>query len=546
MNQTLIEHLESRAHSLRDPELTFVDEGRKLTLTGLLREAHDTARGLTALGVRPGHRVAFVMPNESSFLVMLFAAQYAHATPVPLAPPFGAGSMPEYVRHVAGILADGNIGLLVVDSALPTLQDALTAALPDAVVLSQAAIPGADEELPAGRPDFEHPAFIQYTSGSTSAPKGVTLTHGNLVAGLRAIAEPSAVTPQDKWGIWAPLFHDMGIFAFLTALSAGCDVVLWHPRTFVRDPLGWLGRFADEGCTLSPAPNFALDVMVAAAKAKGLPDGLDLSRWRLLYNGGEPVNAHSVEEFQQTFGPVGFRPETMRPVLGMAEATLLVTFPPLGRAPLVRWADRKALLDGAFVPAPAHEDGSRALVSVGLAVPGVEIRISADGRAAPEGRVGEIELSGAVVTRGYFGRPVGDERTHDGWLRTGDLGVIIDGELYMVGRAKDLITVRGLNYYAEDVEAVIRDLPGLSRKRCVAIPDDERMLVVAETALEDPAERAALLDEIRNRIQTRIGLPDTKVRLAPPRFLPLTSSGKVQRRRLRSLFGELAGSPAGS
>jgi fatty-acyl-CoA synthase len=538
-DQELIEFLASRAKMSRESTITIVEEGRSLSLGELLDESRHAAMGLVARGVCPGDRVAFILPNESSFLRMLFGAQYAQAVPVPLAPPFGVASLADYVQHVSGVVADSGAAVLVVDPKMAQLYAALGTTLTEVAVVAFDEVDALAGDLPGGPVDHSQPAFIQYTSGSTSAPKGVVLTHGNLIAGLNAIAQPTEVTSADRWGVWAPLFHDMGIFSFLTALSVGCDIVLWQPRSFVRDPLGWLCRFVDEGCTLSPAPNFALDMLVSASRVKGLPADLDLSRWRLLYNGGEPVNVNSIREFQDVFGPSGFQPEAMYPVFGMAEATLLVTCPPLGRAPMVRWADREALLSGSFVPAEAHAATARALISLGSAVPGVRIRIRSEEKELPEGLVGQIELSGAVVTQGYFGRSPGEERSPDGWLRTGDLGVLLDGELHIVGRSKDLIIHRGVNYYAEDIEAVIRDLPEISRKRCAAIPHEERMAVIIETSLEDLDECMALEKAARGEIASRLGITDLSVHLVPPRSLPLTSSGKLQRRRLRALVDDL-------
>ncbi|KUJ68018.1 hypothetical protein ACZ90_22460 [Streptomyces albus subsp. albus] len=542
MNETLLGVLESRVTQGPEPSLTFVEEQRTLRLSELLAESRATARGLISLGAAPGDRTAFIMQNGSGFLNLLFGAQYAHAVPVPLALPFGYGGGDSYARHVAGILADGGIGLLVVDATLDRVRQALETALPGVTVVSsgELAPAGGEAALPGGAVPADQPAYIQYTSGSTSAPKGVALTHGNVLAGLRAIAEPSAVTSQDRWGLWVPLFHDMGVFSLLTSLSVGADVVLWQPRGGIRNPLQWLRRFAEEGCTLTSAPNFFLDALVTAVRSeRSAPEPVDLSAWRLIYNGAEPVNATSIAEFQRTFGPWGFHPEAMYPVYGMAEATLAVAFPPLGREPLVRWVDRQALLDGTLVPSDQAASGARPLVSVGRGVPGVHIRVARDGRPAPDREVGEIEISGPAVTRGYYRRPAGEERTADGWLRTGDMGVLDDDELFIVGRRKDMVIVRGMNYYAEDAEAIVRDLPGVFRKRCAAIPEEEWMALVVETELEGVEERAALVAACRREIRSRMGLGEITVYLTTPRYLPQTSSGKVQRSKLRSSLGEL-------
>ncbi|MFC0843801.1 AMP-binding protein [Streptomyces noboritoensis] len=538
MTDTLLRLMESRG-SLAS--LTFVEEDRRLSLSDLLAESRVTAGGLISLGVAPGDRVAFIMQNGSGFLRVLFGAQYAHVVPLSLALPFGYEGVDGYVELVRGILEDADARVLVVDPELARVRRALDDALPHVrVVSADSLLATADTAtVPEGAGDAEQLAYIQYTSGSTSRPKGVPLTHTNILAGLHALAASSGTTSEDRWGLWVPLFHDMGMFGVLSALSVGADVVLWRPRAGIRGPLEWLRRFAAEGCTHTGAPNFFVDALVGAAKAaKALPESADLSKVRFWGNGAEPVNARSLEEFQKTFGSWGFRPQSMCPVYGMAEATLIVTSPPPGHEPVVRWVDREALADGHFVPAAQGPD-ARAVVGVGHPVPGVDVRICVDGCPVPGDRAGEVEISGPPVMRGYYRREPGEERSADGWYRTGDMGVISDGELFIVGRKKDMIIVRGVNYYAEDAETVVRDLPGMFRKRCAAVPEEDHMALVVETALETEEERSALVAECHRQIRSRMGLDKVTVYLAPARFLPQTSSGKVQRRKLRSSLGEL-------
>ncbi|MGP8298322.1 AMP-binding protein [Streptomyces inhibens] len=541
MSETLIGLLEDRARVFPDQQLRFVEEDSDLSLAELLEGAREVARSLAGAGVRNGDLVAFVIPNSSGFLRVMFGAQYLGAVPVPLALPFGG--VDEYLNHIAGVVADGGIRHVVVDLPVERVRERLVAALPEVSVIGLGDLMAGEGALPAHTHNEDGIAFIQYTSGSTSAPKGVVLTDANIIAGLKAIATPAAVGPGDSWGLWLPLFHDMGIFSLLAALSVGADVVLWQPRTFVRKPLDWLAQFAEAGCTLCSAPNFFFDMLVAARRAwQDEPSSVDpataapdLSRWRLTFNGAEPVNAGTVEDFCTTFVPNGFRREAMYPVYGMAEATLAVTFPPLGRAPVVFHADRRQLVEHGRAVSATDPDHTRSLVGVGRPVPGVQVRIAADGAPAPEATVGEIEISGPPVTHGYYRRAAGEERTADGWFRTGDLGFLADGELYIVGRVKDMVIVGGVNYHAEDVEAVVRDHPGVYRKRCVAVLGaDETMAIVAETSLKADADRAALVKGLEAHVRSRTGLPSVRVHLVSPRYLPQTSSGKFQRRKVRS------------
>ncbi|MFD4370797.1 AMP-binding protein [Streptomyces sp. NPDC058486] len=538
MTETVLQLLESRGAL---SSLTFVEEDRRVSLADLLTESRATAGGLISLGAAPGDRIAFIMQNGSGFLKLLFGAQYAHAVPLSIALPFGYGGVDGYIEHVRGILKDADARVLVVDPDLARVRRALAEALPEVSVVSAEVLDDAADTgtVPAGSGDPGQLAYIQYTSGSTSRPKGVPLTHANILSGLHALATPSGTTPEDRWGLWVPLFHDMGMFCLLTALSAGADLVLWRPRGGIRRPLEWLRRFAEEGCTHTAAPNFFVDALVEAAEAEETPpEPADLSKWRVWCNGAETVNAHSLAAFEKTFAPWGFRPQSMCPVYGMAEATLTVTFPPPGREPVVRWVDREALADGRFVSAD-EGPGARPLVGVGRPVPGLDIRICGDEGPLPEGGAGEIEISGPPVMEGYYRKERGDEWSPDGWYRTGDMGVIADGELFIFGRKKDMIVVRGVNYYAEDAETVVRDLPGVFRKRCAAVADDDHLALVVETSLETEEERAALVAECHRQIRSRMGLDSITVHLAPTRFLPQTSSGKVQRNKLRSSLGEL-------
>ncbi|MCM1947034.1 AMP-binding protein [Streptomyces sp. G2] len=543
MTETLLRLMESRGAL---SSLTFVEEDRTLSLADLLAESRATAAGLIARGAAPGDRVAFIMQNGSGFLKLLFGAQYAHAVPLSIALPFGYGGVDGYIEHVRGILEDADVRLLVVDPDLARVRRALAEALTEVTVVSAEDLDTQDlTAVPEGSGDPDRPAYIQYTSGSTSRPKGVPLTHANVIAGLHALATPSGTTSEDRWGLWVPLFHDMGMFCLLTALSAGADVVLWRPRGGIRRPLEWLRRFAAEGCTHTAAPNFFADALVDAAKAAEAPlEPADLSAWRVWCNGAETVNAHSLAAFEKTFASWGFRPRSMCPVYGMAEATLTVTFPPSRREPVVRWVDREALAGGTFVPS-GEGPGARPLVGVGHPVPGVEVRVCGDDGPLPEGRAGEIEITGPPVMAGYYRRERGDEWSPDGWYRTGDIGVVADGELFIFGRKKDMIVVRGVNYYAEDAETVVRDLPGVFRKRCAAVADDDHLALVVETSLETEEERAALVAECHRQIRSRMGLDRVTVHLAPTRFLPQTSSGKVQRHKLRSSLGELVADGSG-
>lgn len=547
METTLIDLLERRAREPDPPDIR-VPGAEPLSLDALLTHSQLMAGGLFSRGVRPGDVVGVALANGPLFLSALLGVMYAGAVPAPLALPSSLEGPVRYVAHLGAIAADSGMTRIVAGPELCRLTGRFAGPLAEAglrvVGAEEIAAAGTRLSMPADPDDL---ALVQYTSGSTSAPKGVMLTHRNIAAGVHAIGTACRATRDDILACWLPLFHDMGLFSVLTALTSTAGVVLWRPGSFVRDPAGWLSRFAAMGCTLCVAPNFCYDHLISAAPA--LADGgPDLSRWRLAFNGAEPVQARTIEEFTRCFEPYGFRREAMFPVYGMAEATLAVTFPEPGDGPRITWVDRAGLTQGRAVPAQAGSAQARALVGLGRAVPGVRVRVGdEDGSALPEHTVGEIQITGVPVTEGYLRRPRGDTFTADGWLRTGDTGFLADGELHVAGRIKDVIIVRGVNYYAEDAEAIVRTLPDVYLHRCAAVssaaggPDMETLAVVMETRLDDPERREELARLARAELRAGLGLGDVDVHLVRPHQLPHTSSGKVKRRLVQATLAGLAG-----
>jgi acyl-CoA synthetase (AMP-forming)/AMP-acid ligase II len=531
MTDTLISVLETSA-AQGQTSLGVAETGETWTLAELLARSRAVAHGLHERGALPGCTVGLIVQNDESFLRTLLGVQYAGAVPVPLALPFAFGGLDEFSTHLRRIVQDCDMRYLAVGHQMRRVRGRLAELLPGTTLIDVDELSGNGPER-AVRVEPESLALLQYTSGSTAAPKGVRLTHRNVAAGLHAITVASEITRADILGAWLPLFHDMGLFSVLSGLAAAGMVWLWQPGSFVRHPAKWLIDFARYRCTLCAAPNFFFDYLNHAAGE--IPDGsLDLSSWRLAYNGAEPVNASTIEQFHQRFAAAGLRVETMYPVYGMAEATLAVTFPTVGQAPHILSVDRAELAGaGRVVPVDRHCDASRLVVGVGHPVPGMRVRIAGAGGQ----QVGEIQISGTPVTSGYHGLPRDASHTADGWLRTGDLGFLLNGELYVVGRIKDMVIVHGINYFAEDAEALVRDVAGVYHQRCAAVPavaDDgaEVLALVVETQLREPERRAELAHALRARLRTGLGLP-TMVRLVAPHSLPVTSSGKIRRLRVR-------------
>ncbi|WP_174184367.1 fatty acyl-AMP ligase [Nocardia barduliensis] len=522
---------------------TFRSVSQTVDYAELHRLSLVAAAALVRRGVRRGEAVGILSPNAPEFLTCLFGVTAAGGAATPLPLPAGARAASGYPQKLAAVIAAAGMRTVVVSHRFADLaallSDALDVELVDSATLLESD-PTATETLPALGPDDL--AIVQFTSGSTATPKGVRLTHRNVLSGLAAIRDGIELSLDDQGGFWLPLFHDMGLFGTLSAILRGIPAHVWSPIAFVKDPARWLAEFAAAGITITAMPNFGYEALLAAVPADRVRD-YDLSRWRIAFNGSEPISRDVVAAFCERFAPAGFRPATMFGVYGMAEATLAVTFPPLGREPVFEWVDRATLSDDALAqPISPDTPGARPVAAVGTPVARLRLRVVApDGnRDLPDGRVGEILIQGDAVTDGYLtadpSRVAG--LFTDGWLRTGDLGYLRDGELFVTGRCKDMITVRGVNYYAQDVEATVRDLDGVYKGRCTAAIDPDGADVIALIAESERtgADADALSEAIRARIAAELGLAAVRVHLVAPRSIPRTSSGKLQRLAARDLI----------
>ncbi|WP_296374626.1 AMP-binding protein [Pseudonocardia sp.] len=505
-----------------DQLISFPDEDATLRYDALAADSRSMAAALARRGVRPGDRVGVLSPNAPEFLQSLFGIVRAGAAAAPLALPLGT-DLADYAARIQRIVAAAGMSHIVVSHRIAArIAPALGALGPE--IVDSADLDGADllAEAPTPDPDVAvtAAAIVQFTSGSTAAPKGVVLTHANVWHCARSITEAIHLGPDDVHGSWLPLFHDMGLFGAVTGLFRGIPLHLWSPAGFVRRPARWLEAFAQVRGTISTMPNFGYDALLDAVPPERVA-GYDLSAWRVAFNGAEAVQPASVAAFLERFAPAGFRPATMVPAYGMAEVTLVATLPPSGRAPVMEWVDREELaVTGRAVPGT-----TRGLVGLGRAVPGMEVRI---GAGESDGVVGEVQLRGAMATSGYLGgEPL---FTDDGWMRSGDLGYLRDGELFFTGRLKEMITVAGRNVYPLDVEDAARDVDGVHKGRCVAVAQDdpERVVLVAETTATGD-DRAALVARIRAAVAARADLPGVTVHLVSPRTIPRTSSGKLRR-----------------
>lgn len=550
---TLVDVLDWHAERHAERLLVMIESQRgatthltQLSYARLRIDALAVAAGLVERGCAAGDAVAVMLPTGSEFFAAFYGALYAGCVPVPLYPPARLAQLEDHLQRSVGILRNAEARLLLtVPEARPFAQllRARCETLQAVVTVSELAVARAQLARPAI--NGASTAFLQYTSGSTGNPKGVVLSHANLLANVRAMWRASQVSSADTFVSWLPLYHDMGLIgACIGSLVVGYRLVLMSPLEFLAKPSRWLWAIHRHRATLSAAPNFAYE-LCASRVADGELDGLDLGSWRLAFNGAEPVSNDTLERFASRFARYGFRREAMFTVFGLAEGVLGVTFPPLGRGPVIDSVDRAALMrDGVAKPARADDPNALRLVSCGVPLPGHEVRVvDAAAHELAERAQGRVQFRGPSATRGYYRNPSANAALFAGdWLNTGDLGYFAAGELFLTGREKDLIIRRGVNIHPAELEAAVANLPGV-RKGGVAVfaaadprSGSERLVVLAETRVTDVGERARIVAAITRLAAERIGMPPDDVVLAPPRSVLKTSSGKIRRATSRELY----------
>jgi 1-acyl-sn-glycerol-3-phosphate acyltransferase len=557
--RTLVEAL--RWHVDAHPERAHIflrqEDGqeRAIRYGDLWRRAAAVAAGLRARRLEPGDRVALMLRTEEAFFAAFFGALLAGGIAVPIYPPFRRDRLEEYAHRQAGILRNAEARWLLTFAEARPVAGLLRSRVPSLEsVATHEDVAGDAAPTPVPHRGAGDPALIQYTSGSTGDPKGVLLTHANVLANIRAIGEALAIGPDDVGVSWLPLYHDMGLIgSWLAALYFGIPIAILSPVAFLARPARWLRTLAAHRGTLSPAPNFAFDLCVRKIAADEL-EGLDLSPWRLAFNGSEPVSPDTIDRFTRRFAAYGFRPEAMCPVYGLAEAAVALTVPPLGRPPRVDRIRREPFeRSSQALPASADDSSPLRFVSCGRPLAGHAVRIvDRAGRSVGDRVEGRIEFQGPSVTAGYFRNPEATRAAmREGWMDSGDLGYWAEGDLFVTGRQKDLIIKAGRNLYPQEVEELAGGVPGI-RKGCVAafgVADPaigtERLVVVAESRETEAGARERLRAAVVDRVATALGLPPDTVVIAAPGVVPKTSSGKVRRRAAREAYvrGDLARRP---
>ena len=521
-----------------------------ITFARLWRRAAIVAAALRRRGIGRRDTVTIMLRTEAAFFPAFFGTLLAGAIPVPIYPPFRADRIAEYAQRQVGILSNAGTRLMITFAEVERLAGLLRGQIPTltAVTTLDDLAPPADDRgpLPARPPVWltaEDPALIQYTSGSTGQPKGVLLTHANLLANIRAIGKGLDIRPDDVAVSWLPLYHDMGLIgAWLGMLYFGVPVAILSPLAFLSRPARWLWAIHAHRATMSVAPNFAFDLCVNKITDEEI-EGLDLSSLRLVLNGSEAVLPETLTRFTERFAAAGFRPDAMRPVYGLAECSVALAVTPR------RYPARVDLVARGFVETgqavPSTDADALAFVSCGVALPDHHIRIiDRTGAPVAERVEGRVQFRGPSMMAGYYRNQAATRAitTDDGWLETGDLGYLTDAELFLTGRRKDVVIKGGRNIYPHEAEAVVAAVDGV-RKGCIAVfgvadaaLGTERLVVVAETRETNPAARDQLQQRILEAVSEALGIPPDTVVVTRPGSVLKTSSGKVRRGATRDAY----------
>ena len=549
---TLVEVLQW--HASRHPRRPHVLFQRSATETDtldygqLLTTAREVAAGLRRSGVAPGQCVAMMLPKGLEFFHSFYGILLAGAIPAPIYPPTRPGQVEDHLRRQAGILQNCEAVALITFDAARLVARILSGLVPSLREVTTPDQLRADAGSAAAEDHRAYPkdiALLQYTSGSTGNPKGVTLDHGNLLANIRAWGQAVEMRATDVAVSWLPLYHDMGLIgAWLGSLYHACPLVLMSPLDFLARPERWLWAIHHHRGTITAAPNFAFELCLRHLDPVRL-QGLDLSSWRYAANGAEPVAAETLSRFASAFAPYGFRANALAPVFGLAECSVGLAVSPPGRGPLIDRVRRESLAaSGEAVPATADDTNALQMVACGRPLPGHEARIVDEaGRELPPRRVGRLEFRGPSATRGYYRNAEATAKLiHNGWLDSGDLAYLADGDIVITGRLKDTIIRGGRNIYPYELEEAVGAIPGV-RRGCVAVfgvavagQGTEKLVVVAESRETDAGARRELIGRINSLAVDLLGTPPDDVVLAPPHAVLKTSSGKIRRAGTRDVY----------
>jgi len=560
--RTVVQAIEDAAKSTTTG-YRFVEESSDaepfFTHAGIERASARFGGALQSLGLAKGDRVALILPDNADFVFAFLGALRAGIVPVPIYPPVGLGKLAAYLDNTLHVVERSGAKVVVTNAEIRRVLGTIQAKAPELTLVAEVEqLRSMKEDLKPAKIELDDVCFLQFTSGSTSRPKGVTLTHANVAANVRSIMELGlgARSLVDVGVSWLPLYHDMGLIGFVMAPLYHVNTITFlPPLLFLKRPARWLETISRTRGTISFGPNFAYALCTKRIKDSDI-EGLDLSSWRVAGCGAEPIRAENLQSFADKFEKVGFRRDAFVSCYGMAESTLAVSFSKLGagvQIDTVLGADLWGT--GTATPAPAGGEQSAPIVQCGSAFPGHEIGVFADddtesATPLPDRQVGELRLKGPSVMRGYWND---DETTRaafaGGWLKTGDIGYLVDGNVHICGRTKEVIIVNGRNFYPQDLEWEAGRVDGVRKGNVVAFGtmkpsmDRERVVVAVESSLLEGQARQDLRGEVRKAVQQGIGLTVDDVVILDAGALPKTSSGKLQRAKTRELYetGDLLG-----
>jgi len=515
--------------SLHEAYVPYVD---------LEREIVGRAGAMQAAGLRQGQRLPIIIEDSRDFIISFLGAIFAGVVPVSVYPPAGVVQLRRYAQTIAAIVAKCDAAALLTTANLASDLHAI-GAFQDLELLTTEALRGRTALFTPAQIRPGDVAFLQFTSGSTSSPKGVTITHRNIADNTAAIAAGMHLTTADLMVSWLPMHHDMGLVGFmLTPMFHAVSLHMLPTQVFLRRPGSWLRAISGSAQpVVSVAPNFAFARVARRMKEQDVSK-LDLSRWRLAGCGAEPVIPADLEMFADKLAPAGFRREALQPMYGLAEATLAVTFSPLGAGLATCRVDAEKLRLGRAVLA-SEGTGTTRIANCGVPLPGWEVNIFAPEDACSErpldaGEVGEVRMRGPSVMAGYWNDPAATQAAMAGnYLRTGDMGFLLDGQLHLCGRAKELMIFNGRNYFPDDIERAVLTVPGvrlaMAFQSSASPADPERgvgLVIAAETAVPGKVDAAA----VRRAVNTEVGLSVDEIVFVAVGSLPKTTSGKLQRR----------------
>jgi fatty-acyl-CoA synthase len=531
------------------PHVYLQGEGNQETIISygkLFSQAQSIASSLQKLGIGAGDTVAIMLPTSEDFFYSFFGILLLGAIPVSIYPPFRPDRITEYAMRESTILRNAQVRILITFQQAERLSEILRAFVPSLEHVKTAkelqTEPG---NVIAINFQSKSPALVQYTSGSTSTPKGVLLSHENILANIRSIGEATNISAADVGVSWLPLYHDMGLIgSWLNCFYHAIPIVIMSPLAFLTRPERWFWAIHYHRGTLSGAPNFAYELCVRRITASQI-EGLDLSSWRLCFNGAEQISPKTLRKFSNTYAAYGFKKETMFPVYGLAESAVALVFPPPEREPKFDYIARLPFeKDNLAIKVEPNSPQSLEYVSCGSAIPHHEVRIvDKNNQPINERIVGSLQFKGPSVMMGYYRNPQATAASsHDGWLDSGDLAYQAEGEIYIVGRHKDLIIKAGRNLHPEEIEEATGQVLGV-RKGCViafGVIDQkwqtEKLIIVAETRERNRALSRKMKSDIIDMVNQKLDIVPDEILLVAPHTIPKTSSGKLQRSACKALY----------